>query len=210
VGDNTDKSQILKDDETEWSTENEDELADKLLTQFPTYGSAEPTNTDWLSEENDTTEDGILEEEINTPHTTTTGVAGVTSSTALSSTRDWDVDEQSLWKGNATTIHGDTRKDRSTALVVTSTNGDVRKDRLTAVISTPTSLAGVSFYTQPKEDDSQLQPAQQQAQNDDRQHWMPDTLCKICYACELPFTGMYRGVGRVLFGLDLFPCLGLG
>ena len=28
--------------------------------------------------------------------------------------------------------------------------------------------------------------------SDDRQHWMPDQLCRVCYACDLPFTVFRR------------------
>lgn len=43
----------------------------------------------------------------------------------------------------------------------------------------------------------QLPPPQQQPQPAvfaaaDRQHWMPDQLCKQCYACEIPFTVFRR------------------
>ena len=64
---NHDKNSVLSEDETEWLTENEDELADKLLTQFPTYGSAQPT-PDWLLEGDDTTATDAPEETVLQEH----------------------------------------------------------------------------------------------------------------------------------------------
>ena len=69
LGDDSQSLEILE--ETSLSTENEDELADKLLSQFPVYGSAEQyassEHNDWLDadlqqEENDT--DILLEESV--------------------------------------------------------------------------------------------------------------------------------------------------
>lgn len=195
MGDDLSKHEIL--DDTSYSTENEDELADKLLTQFPVYGSAEHSTDDWLSGEEDG-ENGLLEDEVFAKETT--GVrarAEATSPTCTSvgaannNTLDWDEEEQGLWKkkeGNASNNGGGVAAQRR-VLASSSTPSTI-----------PTSLAGITFYslsgqlmaspttaTTTASDDQQQQTVGES--NDDRQHWMPDKLCKQCYACEQPFTG---------------------
>lgn len=180
VGENdVDPAQVLNED---YATENEDELADKLLTQFPVYGSAEPTATDWLIEE-----DSKQDEETNLllMEDSVLGATGGPASPAQQKQHqkqsvlvDWDAEEEGLWRGNsATTANGDS----------------IAAAAATGKRTTPTSLAGVSFYSfstgAPNNDDNE-KPTTLLQTTDDRQHWMPDQLCKQCYACELPFTGM--------------------
>lgn len=196
VGDkDVDPSQVLKDDTTLYSTEDEDELADKLLTQFPAYGSAEPTRQDWLiddttNDNNNKEEDSVLllEESVLAAGGTSTATRGGTTLPSAAKTKqDWDEEEQALWKGTST-----------------SAASSASESQATVKRTTPISLKGVSFYSLNKNNENALDGRaasnqlavassalmMQQQQNDDRQHWMPDKLCKQCYACELPFTGM--------------------
>ena len=164
------KSQIY-DAEEEFSNVNDDELADKLLTQFPGYGSAEAATVEWLADGDDDHDDHLQAGSQvlvdDTALLTATGngetpnhapASAAAAKAMASSTRDWDQEEQGLWKGSDAN-HGEPIQYKK---------------------STPTTLAGVTFYSS---------PPQEQDEQDDRQHWMPDKLCKQCYACELPFTG---------------------
>lgn len=204
MGDDSSSLGILE--ETSISTENEDELADKLLTQFPVYGSAEQyasssEHNDWLDAatdlqrgENDS--DFFLEESLlsgdykkgaatGTPASPSVSATAVTNAPSL----DWDEDEQELWK----------QKSDATDLNETNTPGarssQKRSSFSTSTATIPTSLAGIAFLSLPNaqanRNISQVNENDEQLllENDDRQHWMPDKICKQCYACELPFTG---------------------
>ena len=92
------------DEDTVWSTENDDELADRLLTQFPAYGTNAPNLDNWIApSDNYDGDDSLI------PMSPKRQVASNISDSKSS----WDPNEESLWKGSS--LSGDIPREKSTA-----------------------------------------------------------------------------------------------
>lgn len=184
--DDVDKEKFLRDDDvTAYTTENEDELADKLLTQFPVYGSrASEGGSDWLEE--DLMEDPMLIEEAALMTVTSTlseGKEERPSSPTAPATLDWDAQEEGLWR-HKTPDPGIRMRPMEASLASPSLNWNETQHKQWAERKTTTAPQKAEQYS------SSLFSLT--SDKDDRQHWMPDKLCKQCYACELPFTVFRR------------------
>jgi 1-phosphatidylinositol-3-phosphate 5-kinase len=163
------------EDDTVWSTENEDEMADKLLTQFPAYGTNEPNLDNWIAP-SDNVEDMMTAMKasqstskrptsININNANSTD-ANVNSNANARMKPSWDPKEESLWKGSSL-----------------SGNNDDNAAPTTTKWATPNSKSG-SSETPP--------PIRMITGNRNKEHWMPDQLCKQCYDCDSHFTVFRR------------------
>lgn len=91
------------DEDTVWTTENEDELADRLLTQFPAYGTNTPNLDNWIAPSDNVDGDDSL-----IPMSPKRQVA----SSVSDSKSNWDPNEESLWKGSS--LSGDIPLEKNT------------------------------------------------------------------------------------------------
>mmetsp|Transcript_4381 Transcript_4381/g.12074 ORF Transcript_4381/g.12074 Transcript_4381/m.12074 type:complete len:1827 (+) Transcript_4381:66-5546(+) len=224
------------------TSEEEDQIAAELLSQFPPFGSHEPK--DWLSlgyapskivEDDDMFHNSANDQEDALPESVPDSILMHQASSAknrdalsrnqIGRNEDWEGDEKCLWKqedisrnskadpDNFTTIRKraeqtpySTRDDwlerfRSSD-PLTQNYSPVRasegpnvdrpqsEDAAAAdkIQSTP-SRTYFSLRLSPSSEEGGANPLQT-AEN--RQHWMPDQLCKQCYSCETHFTVFRR------------------
>lgn len=153
------------------TTITEDVVVDCQLTQFPTYGSANPT----LQADDEDEELAKQRSEASNPnswlHWMNANAMMPTGSPVKDTTQqptnrvvekqliEWDEEEQLLWK----------RKQKE---------GKKKSPKKTTPFLRPPTLL------ERKSSPSKVLM--------DRQYWMPDQLCKVCYKCEVPFTVFRR------------------
>jgi 1-phosphatidylinositol-3-phosphate 5-kinase len=188
----------------------EDEVAQRLLTQFPVYGSSTHQESlihqDWLNH---------LGHYANMPTTSEVRVAAqpkqkrknYNDPTDLSSASDWDRDEQNLWVTAITTT------DKSSSGILAKPETVITPERTSRYMLRPRAAAATPGHhstgltvDDDEDDDDEFPPLiprhliirEESSQSQvlpsklDKQHWMPDQLCKQCYACDAQFTVFRR------------------
>jgi len=196
------KSEPIDDDETLLSDiDDDDALADKLLVRFPTYGTrtAHPLNptADWLlGGTSNIPNPQALQKQREEEQLQEAKVPVPLPPPVHHAVPDWDENEQSLWK--STTVP--TERVRPRALEEEKLEKDPAKDWVmayyyhTGVVpkEMPPRVAPRTESPIPTTPVTPLAPIEPTRVPDDRQHWMPDRLCKHCYACDTPFTVFRR------------------
>jgi 1-phosphatidylinositol-3-phosphate 5-kinase len=115
----------LTEEDIELTSENEDEIANRLLTQFPAYGTNTPNMANWIAPDDNGEENDIHDNEW---------VFGASSNKKLNisnqhgkSSNDlksnWDPQEETLWMGSSLSADAVARRENKTDLD-TSLQGD--------------------------------------------------------------------------------------
>ena len=219
------------------STENEDEIADKLLSQFPPYGTNKK-NPLWAMEDDedegtmattndndvfyDARDDTMMLMKMSEPRKQhekrkrRNAGNNEHSTTATKSSLSWDPKEEQLWKSPQDVVVVGSKPlppsqpawrfqqlSRGGVSVAQDTRPnpqDVIDEDEAVLIHTKKQKDeegsdddnGDEDDDANDNDDNRASLRALEAKDDDRQHWMPDRLCKQCYSCDLPFTVFRR------------------
>ena len=226
------------------TTEEEDEIAAQLLSQFPPFGSHE--QKDWLSLEdmfdnnnNSSGEDNTLSDSMILEQSRFPGKDHAnTLARQQEAKEEWDNDEEFLWRRRPTASSVHHPKERNLNASMTrvshskmrgSASGEQldwidrgrRKSQqqslqaLSKLPQSPLDLLtpgkvdhceeGPQAHSSPTKDTTasrtyfsiRTSPSSdldvdRLSHPENRQHWMPDQLCKQCYSCETQFTVFRR------------------
>lgn len=172
----------------EATAKSEDEMVDRLLTQFPAYGSRVSHNPapEWFNTIDLTGYAGLKPAEETKQSAPVLPPRKETKpEKVLIPSEEWDLDEQNLWKTEPAAVADPTPPEPSS-----STPRHTRRKSYMAAVAPPPE----TVFTPPRPSPmpGELQTTSPLPKLEDRQHWMPDQLCKQCYACDMPFTVFRR------------------
>ena len=139
-----------------------------------------------------TTRTGETTTATTTPRSNIHSNKATTATTAAAISKvleEWDAQEQNLWR-TARADHTETRlPDNDEQRLTVRPSSFPHKHRL---VDAPHRTADTASSTTAAAVAAVVVVVAASDVTDDRQHWMPDQLCKQCYSCELPFTVFRR------------------
>ena len=164
------------------SSINDDKVAEDLLARFPEYGSSRNRNNDEFYDDDIDDEDDEEESKENNTNTSSNDFFQYDKKNGTlpqSNSGNWDNDEKDLWKVDENNkLHP---QHLNFSFTLNSSSSE------TKTINAKKKVEELQqFSNEIKSGSSSFD------RNDQKQHWMPDSLCKQCYACETPFTVFRR------------------